>query len=155
MPKGFPEKVQGKGPKDLRKPKKNHMIIGYTAGVWDLLHEGHLNILKETKKLCDKLVVGVVSDEGACKYKRLPIDPESRRLARIQALECVDLAIIQQDSDPTRELEIIRPNIFTHGSDWDKLKFGHGTLDRLGIKYVTIPYTEGVSTTKIIWHLQN
>jgi rfaE bifunctional protein nucleotidyltransferase chain/domain len=131
------------------------MIIGYTAGVYDLLHEGHCRLLQESKKLCDKLVVGVVSDQGASKYKRLPIDPETRRLARIQALGCVDLAIIQQESDPTRELEVIRPHIFTHGSDWDRLKFGHETLERLGIKYITLPYTEGVSTTKIIWHLDS
>lgn len=131
------------------------MKIVYTAGVFDLLHEGHLNILRESKKLGDRLIVGVVSDTGASKYKRLPVDPESRRLARIQALEWVDLAIIQQESDPTRELEVIRPHIMTHGSDWDRLKYGHETLDRLGVEFVVLPYTPDISTTKIIWHLSD
>lgn len=130
----------------------SHKIV-YTAGVFDLLHVGHLRLLKESKKLGDVLVVGVVSDQGAAKYKRLPIDPEDRRLARIQALEWVDLAIIQEETDPTRELEVIRPQVFTHGSDWDRLKEGHGTLERLGIEYVSVPYTEGVSTTNILINL--
>lgn len=124
--------------------------IIYTAGVFDLLHEGHLNILKMSKALGDKLVVGVVSDGGTERYKRQrPHLSQEQRLAYIQALACVDLAIIQEETDPTRELEIIRPHVFTHGDDWPQLLKGQKTLERLGIEFVLLPYTPGISTTEI------
>jgi glycerol-3-phosphate cytidylyltransferase len=126
------------------------MVVGYTAGVWDLLHRGHLNILYETRKLCDILVVGVVTDDGTAAYKaRPPVDPEWKRIHQIRSIPWVDVAVLQDSTDPTPELERFRPDVFTHGSDWDRLKQGHDTIDRLGIKYVSIPYTEGISTTML------
>jgi glycerol-3-phosphate cytidylyltransferase len=124
------------------------VIVGYTAGVWDLLHRGHLNILWLTRQKCDVLVVGVVTDEGTAAYKgRKPVDPEWKRLAQIKAIPWVDVAVLQDSTDPTPELERFRPDLFTHGSDWDRLKQGHETLEKLGIRYISIPYTEGISTT--------
>jgi cytidyltransferase-like protein len=131
------------------------MKIVYTAGVWDLLHEGHLNLLKESKKLGDKLVVGVVSDVGAAEYKRWPILDEKQRIAQIQALGMVDLAILQLTTDPTRELEVIKPQIFTHGSDWSELREGNETLKYMDIQYVSIPYYDKVNTTNLIEEIRN
>jgi rfaE bifunctional protein nucleotidyltransferase chain/domain len=124
--------------------------IVYTAGVWDLFHHGHLNILNNSKKLGDILVVGVLTDEGAAAYKRKPIQDQATRMAAIRSIQCVDSAVFQSDTDPTPQLEMIRPHIFTHGDDWKRLIRGQETLDRLGIEFVLLPYTKGISTTELI-----
>lgn len=124
--------------------------IVYTAGIFDLLHVGHLNILHQSRALGEILVVGVVSDEGAMAYKRRPIQDEQTRLRIIRDLRMVDFAVIQPTTDPTPVLEIIRPEIMTHGSDWKELREGRETLIRLGIRWQLIPYTAGVSTSGTI-----
>jgi D-beta-D-heptose 7-phosphate kinase / D-beta-D-heptose 1-phosphate adenosyltransferase len=122
--------------------------IVYTAGVWDILHRGHLNLLWQSRKLGDVLVVGVVGDVGVKAYKaRRPEEALFYRLQRIQRIPWVDVAIEQATTDPTENLRRFLPDIFTHGSDWDRLKQGHETLEELGIEYVTIPYTKEISTT--------
>lgn len=125
----------------------------YCPGCWDLLHPGHLNILERSRALGDRLVVGVVSDDGAEAYKRRPVQDEQTRLAVIRALRVVDLAVLQKTTDPTPELEVIRPDILTHGSDWSQLREGQETLERLGIAFVLLPYTPGVSTSDLIAQL--
>lgn len=122
----------------------------YTAGIWDLLHIGHLNILHRSREMGDILVVGVVSDSGAAAYKRWPVQDEKTRLSVVRALKMVDFAVIQPTTDPTPVLEIIRPEVMTHGSDWSELKEGKETLIRLGIRWELIPYTLGVSTSETI-----
>jgi D-beta-D-heptose 7-phosphate kinase / D-beta-D-heptose 1-phosphate adenosyltransferase len=122
--------------------------IVYTAGVWDILHRGHMNLLWQSRKLGDVLVVGVVGDVGVRAYKaRRPEEALFYRLQRIQRIPWVDVAIEQATTDPTENLRRFLPDIFTHGSDWDRLKQGHETLEELGIEYVTIPYTKEISTT--------
>src|SRR5690606_5599488 len=72
-----------------------HMRVIYTAGVWDLLHTGHIRFLQASRALGDRLIVGVVSDDGAAAYKRRPIISEHDRFAMINALSCVDIAVRQ------------------------------------------------------------
>lgn len=126
------------------------MITVYTAGVWDLLHEGHLNALEASAAMGDRLIVGVVSDAGAEAYKRRPVQDERTRLRVIRSLRCVDYAVIQATTDPTPILEALLPDIMTHADDWSRLREGHETLERLGIEWRQFPYTSHVSTTKII-----
>lgn len=124
------------------------MKVIYTAGVWDMLHRGHLNLLWESKRLGDILVVGVVSDEGCFAYKnKHPVEDEAERYTAIRRIPWVDVAVYQQTTDPSDNLRQFWPDIMTHGSDWDRLKEGHETLEELGIQYVTIPYTQGISST--------
>lgn len=124
--------------------------IVYTAGVFDLLHEGHLNVLKLSKKLGDRLIVGVVSDEGTKAYKgKYPVFSEKQRLAYVRALRWVDFAMVQPTTDPTPVIEIVRPHIMTHGDDWQRLKEGHETLERLGVSFILLPYTQGISSTEL------
>jgi cytidyltransferase-like protein len=126
------------------------MNIVYTAGVWDLIHHGHLNFLRESAKLGEILVVGVVSDEGTRNYKGIyPVDAEYQRLETIARLPWVTLAVPQLGTDPSLNLRRFMPDIFTHGDDWDRLKEGHETLEELGIEYRTIPYTQGISSTML------
>ena len=72
------------------------MIVVYTSVVCDLLHIGHINLFKKAKELGDKLIVGVISDEGVSRYKRTPIIPLEQRIAIISALKYVDI-VIEQD----------------------------------------------------------
>ena len=75
------------------------MVIGYTTGVYDLFHIGHLNLLKNAKGLCDKLIVGVTVDELVeYKGKRAMI-PFEERIALIKALKGVDIVIPQESLD--------------------------------------------------------
>ncbi len=124
-------------------------VIVYTAGVFDMFHIGHLNVLRASKSLGDRLVVGVVSDAGAAQYKRRPLISERDRIEIIRNIRCVDEVYLQPTTDPTPIVEIVRPDIFTHGNDWSKLLRGQETLSRLGIRFVLLPYTHGVSTTEL------
>ena len=122
--------------------------VVYTAGVWDLFHRGHLNLLWQSRQLGDVLIVGVVTDRGVVAYKdREPVDNLWERMGKIEDLHWVDMVMEQEGTDPSYNLRRILPDVFTHGSDWERLKEGHETLEELGIEYVSIPYTPGISTT--------
>ena len=124
--------------------------VVYTAGVFDLLHRGHLNFLWQSKQLGDILVVGVVSDSGTNAYKGIfPAEHQQHRIRKVKEIGFVDLVVNQSTTDPTPVLERIRPDIMTHADDWDRLQQGHETLERLGIEWVLIPYTEGISSTEL------
>jgi cytidyltransferase-like protein len=134
------------------KPPTSKITV-YTAGVWDMFHVGHLNLLKASKALGDRLIVGVITDDGCMSYKfKRPVVPHEDRWKIVQALKCVDAVVSQNGTNPTGNLESLQGtkfevSVFTHGSDWDRLKQGHSALEKMGIRYVTLPYTEGVSST--------
>lgn len=122
--------------------------VVFAPGVFDLLHAGHVNLLWRAKQLGDVLVVGVVSDSGAHAYKgRFPCDNSQLRIQRVERLGFVDVVELQHTTDPTPLLERFRPKVLVHGNDWKQLLQGQETLTRLGIEFVTLPYTPGVSTT--------
>lgn len=130
--------------------------IVYTAGVFDLLHTGHLNILERSRELGDLLVVGVVSDAGVEAYKgKRPVQDEGTRLALIRSLAGVDWAVLQPTTDPSPVLRMVRPAVMTHGDDWDRLKEGHETVEELGIEWVLVPYTPDTSTTRVRARLED
>lgn len=129
--------------------------VVYTAGIWDLFHIGHLNILKNSKALGNYLIVGVLTDHGAQLYKRKPIIPLDERIAIVRSIRYVDEVCIQKTTDPTINLKRIKPHIMTHGSDWDRLLEGHETLERLNIQFKTLPYTKTVSTTFLLETIKN
>ena len=95
-------------------------IIGYTSGVYDLFHIGHLNLLKNAKGLCDKLIVGVSVDElVAYKHKRAVI-PFQERLEIVRSIKYVDAAIPQDDLDKFKMWEKLHFDVLTAlvGMDW-------------------------------------
>ena len=71
------------------------MINVYTSVVCDLFHIGHINLFRKAKGLGDKLIVGVITDEGVNQYKRTPIIPVEQRIAVVSSIKYVDLAIEQ------------------------------------------------------------
>lgn len=125
--------------------------VCYVPGVWDLLHLGHLNLLRRARRICQVMAVGVVSDTGVIAYKhRQPVHDERTRMAVMQELKMVDTVLLQRTTNPTEQLEITGADALVHGTDWERLREGHESLVRLGVAFVRFPYTEGVSTTALI-----
>ncbi len=122
----------------------------YVPGCWDLLHHGHLNILRQAREMAETVIVGVVSDLGVAEYKdKIPVLCEKTRLAVVRALRDVDCAVLQMTTDPSTVVEALRPDALLHGDDWERLKIGQPTLEQLGIEFVRVPYTPGISTTAL------
>lgn len=129
------------------------MIIGYTAGVFDLLHVGHINLLKNAKGLCDSLIVGVSTDEYVQKYKnKTPVIPCLDRMALVRELKSVDVVIKQESGDRLALHSKIKFDIMFVGDDWyqnPKWQEMEKKFDELNVKIVYLPYTKEISTTKI------
>lgn len=128
------------------------MIIGYTAGVFDLFHIGHLNLLKNAKGMCDKLVVGVTVDE-LVEYKgKNAMIPFEDRIEVVRCCKYVDATIPQYDMDKLAICKKIGAKILFVGDDWygtDKWEKYEEEFNKEGIQIVYFPYTKGVSSTKI------
>lgn len=128
------------------------MIIGYTSGVYDLFHIGHLNLLKNARAMCDKLVVGVTTDDLAQYKGKTPLIPYADRAEIVRAIRYVDAVVPQYDMDKTTMCKKIGASILFVGDDWygtEKWQKIESELKELGIRVVYFPYTQGVSSTKI------
>ena len=126
-------------------------IIGYTTGVFDMFHIGHLNILKKAKERCDYLIVGVSTDEVVESYKhRAPIIPFEERIAIIRELRCVDQAVPQVSMDKMEAWKKYHFDALFHGSDWKGSDMYNNMIEqfsKVGVDVVFLPHTEGVSST--------
>jgi len=133
---------------------RSKYTIGFTNGIFDLLHDGHVTLLKNAKKHCDVLIVAINSDTSTRKIKgpKRPILPEDIRTKILDTIKYVDIVTVMQETDPTRLLEIIRPHVFFKGGEEyrDISKYPEGDLlKKHGIKYVWIN-TPSTHTTDII-----
>ncbi len=139
----------------LSKKSAQKYNIGYIAGVFDLFHIGHLNLLRRAKEQCNYLIVGVVTDEGVIKHKKSsPKIPFEERIAIVRACRYVDEAVeIPLDQGDTDEAyRRYRFDVQFSGSDYaDDPKWGAKKefLQRHGADLVFFPYTEGISTTQL------
>lgn len=128
------------------------MIIGYTAGVYDLFHIGHLNLLKNAKGLCDKLVVGVTVDE-LVEYKgKKSAIPFEERIEIVRSIKYVDAAIPQYDMDKLTVCKKIGASVMFVGDDWyntEKWKAYEKEFAEEGIKIIYFPYTKGTSSSLV------
>ena len=126
------------------------MIIVYTSVVCDLLHIGHINLFRKAKELGDKLIVGVITDEGVNQYKRTPIIPVEQRIAVVSAIKYVDLAIEQNTRSGVENMKQLgNISILIRGDDAeipDEINY----IKSIGGEFVKIPYTKGISTKGII-----
>jgi len=123
------------------------MIVGYTTGVFDMFHVGHLNILRNAKSMCDRLIVGVSTDELVKKKGKHCIIPFAQRIEIVRGIKFVDVAIPQTTIDKVEEWKKLKFDIAFVGDDW------YGS-DRWGgfeksFKVVYFPYTPGVNSTKL------
>ena len=129
------------------------MIIGYTSGVFDLFHIGHLNILRNSKSMCDHLIVGVSTDALVFEYKKKnPIIPMLERIEILRHITYVDTVIVQEDMDKMKMWRRLKFNILFVGDDWmDSLKWQKYEEDfnKVDVKVIYFPYYRGTSSTKI------
>ena len=128
------------------------MIIGYTAGVYDLFHIGHLTLLKNAKALCDKLIVGVTVDELVTYKGKRAMIPFSDRIEIVRNIKCVDAAVPQYDMDKLTMCKKLGASILFVGDDWygtEKWRKYEKDFIEAGIKIIYFPYTKGVSSTQI------
>jgi glycerol-3-phosphate cytidylyltransferase len=129
------------------------MIIGYTSGVYDLFHIGHLNLLKNAKGLCDKLIVGVTTDELLLDYKKKKsVIPFSERIEIIRSIKYVDAAIPQEDMDKYGMWKKIKYDKLFVGDDWyesEKWQTIENQLNTYGVNVIYFPYTKKTSSTLI------
>lgn len=128
------------------------MIIGYTTGVYDLFHVGHLNLLKNAKGLCDKLIVGVTVDELVLYKGKRAMIPFEDRIEIVRSCRYVDAAVPQYDMDKLSACKKLGASILFVGDDWygtEKWKQYEADFAREGIRIIYFPYTKGVSSTKI------
>lgn len=128
------------------------MIIGYTTGVYDLFHIGHLNLLRNAKGMCDKLIVGVTTDDLVLYKGKKPLIPFEDRIEIVRACRYVDAAIPQYDMDKLSVCKKLGAQILFVGDDWyatDKWEQYEKEFRENGIRIVYFPYTKGISSTKI------
>lgn len=128
------------------------MIIGYTTGVYDLFHVGHLNLLKNAKGMCDKLIVGVTVDELVAYKGKQAMIPFEDRIEIVRSIKYVDAAVPQYDMDKLTACKKLGAKFLFVGDDWyatDKWREYEKKFDQEGIKIVYFPYTKGVSSTQI------
>lgn len=128
-------------------------VVGYAPGVFDLFHVGHLNLLRRARLHCDHLIAGVVTDETARGVKgRWPVVPEDERLAIVDALRFVDLAVLEWTADRFAVWESLRFDTLFKGDDWAGTPQGlawEREFAPVGVTVHYLPYTEHTSTSRL------
>jgi|TARA_Y100000385_G_scaffold157953_1_gene163828 glycerol-3-phosphate cytidylyltransferase len=128
------------------------MIIGYTTGVFDLFHIGHLNLLKNAKGLCDKLIVGVTTDELVNYKNKKSVIPFEERIEIVRNIKYVDAVIPQENMDKLEAWKKLKFNVMFVGDDWfesSKWKMLDNNFKEKNVDIVYFPYTKGTSSTLI------
>ncbi len=127
--------------------------IGYTTGVFDMFHIGHLNILKRAKEQCEYLIVGVSTDEVVETYKhKRPVIPFEERIAIVEAIRYVDKVVPQASMDKMEAYKALNFDALFHGSDWkgsDMYEKIVADFKKVGVDVVFLPHTDGISSTII------
>lgn len=130
---------------------KKDRVIGYTTGVFDMFHVGHLNILRRAKEQCDYLIVGVSTDELCLSYKhKAPIIPYDERRAIVESIRYVDEVVPQTDRDKFGAWGRLHFNRMFVGDDWKGSPLFSDVEKRfqeVGVDIVYFPYTKGTSST--------
>lgn len=128
------------------------MVIGYTTGVFDLFHHGHVNLLRNARSLCDKLIVGVTVDDLVSYKAKRAVIPFENRIDVVRACRYVDLVVAQDSMDKLVAFEKYKFDLVFVGDDWQ------GTdrwieIDRefadVGVRVIYLPYTKSVSSTLV------
>lgn len=132
--------------------------VGFTCGVYDLFHVGHLNLFERCKKYCDYLIVGICGDDYVREIKnKEPIIPEKDRLRIVGALKCVDkveMVSIEETIDKVLAWQHFKFDVLFAGDDWKGTErfmeteraFKENNMD---IEIVFLPYTKSVSTSML------
>lgn len=128
------------------------MIIGYTAGVFDLFHIGHLNLLKNAKGMCDRLIVGVTTDDLVSYKGKQSTIPFEERIEIVRSIKYVDAVVPQSNMDKLLMCKKLGASLLFVGDDWyktEKWQDYEKEFEIAGIKILYFPYTKGISSTKV------
>ena len=133
--------------------KEKKYRIGYTDGVYDLFHVGHLNMIQTAKSRCEYLIVGVHGADVVEEYKnRRPIINENDRKRIIESIKGVDRAEINRFRDKLKLWELYHFDVIFIGDDWkgtERWNNFEKVLAEINVDVVYVPYTKGISTTDI------
>ena len=128
------------------------MITGYTTGVFDLFHIGHVNLLRNAKSLCDKLVVGVTADELVLYKGKTCVIPFVDRIEVVRSCRYVDVVVPQYSIDKVEAAKKMKVNRLFVGDDWyDDNRWNEMELklSEIACEVYYFPYTVSVSSTLI------
>ena len=137
----------------LAEERESGKKIVFTNGCFDLLHRGHLHLLREARRLGDLLVVAINTDRSVRQLKgmRRPILSLEERAEFLAALEVVDYVTSFDEADPCRVIQDLQPDVLVKGGDWSQDQvIGRELVEAKGGKVEVIPYLDGYSTTKIL-----
>lgn len=125
--------------------------VGYTTGVFDMFHIGHLNIIKRAKEHCDYLIVGVSTDELVAEYKnKIPVIPYPERRAIVEACRYVDRVVAQGTMDKIEAWKEHHFDVIFHGDEWKGSSLYNKYIeefDALGVSIVFFSHTQGISSS--------
>lgn len=131
--------------------EKKKYSRGYTCGVYDMFHVGHLNILKNAKKYCDTLIVGVTTDELSVERKhKKPIIPFCDRCEIVKAIRYVDDVVPQVDMNKLKMVQKLNCDVVFVGSDWKDTPTWNEyeeQLKKINVDVIYLPHTSGISST--------
>ncbi|MFM7012205.1 MAG: adenylyltransferase/cytidyltransferase family protein [Betaproteobacteria bacterium] len=134
------------------------MVVGYTTGVFDLFHVGHVRVLRNAKAMCDRLIVGVTNDELVSYKNKRSVIPFEERLEIVQSCKYVDLAVEQATMDKMDAFRRYKFDIMFVGDDWyktDKWQSIDTEMRENGVRVIYFPYTKTTSSTLINQTLQS
>ena len=137
---------------------KNGKTVVFTNGCFDILHRGHVHVLRQAKAAGDILIVGINSDKSVKSIKgdSRPVLPEIDRVELISAMEMVDYVVIFDEPDPYKLIVAIKPGVLAKGGDWTEDKIiGADIVEQGGGRVAVIPYLKGFSTSEIIERIRN
>ena len=134
------------------------IVIGYTTGVYDMFHIGHLNVIRNAKAQCDYLIVGVSTDELVQKEKhKTPVIPFEERRQIVAALKYVDEVVPQGDKDKMGAWKKYHFDKMFVGSDWQGTAVWNKYEEefaQVGVEIVYLPHTDGISSTQLTKYIK-
>ena len=134
------------------KKNNNKQIIGYTAGVYDMFHIGHLNLLRNAKSICDKLIVGVTTNELVSYKNKKAVIPFEDRCEIVRSCKYVDLIVPQENMDKFEMWKKLKFDIMFVGDDWfntDKWNDIEKQFKEVAVKIIYFPYTKKISSSML------
>jgi D-beta-D-heptose 7-phosphate kinase/D-beta-D-heptose 1-phosphate adenosyltransferase len=132
--------------------------VVFTNGCFDLLHRGHVHMLREAKARGDVLIVAINSDRSVRSIKgpRRPVLPEDDRVELIAAMEMVDYVVLFDEPDPYALIAALTPDVLVKGGDWSADKIiGADLVEQKGGRVEVVPYLRGFSTSEIIERIKS
>lgn len=133
---------------------KKKYKIGYTTGVFDMFHIGHLNILRRAKDMCDYLIVGVTSDELCYKRKaKIPVINQKDRMEIVKAIKYVDKVVCQENMEKLSAVRTLNADVVFVGSDWKgtpEWNKYEKEFSEIGCDVIYLKHTDGISSTILL-----